>query len=233
MDNLFNVLAHTPIFEKGGIGTKRLIDSKTIAPLVKRVYAEVMRFDLYKDMLRFPDKLAYYEEYATLNYSQSVRLLAKTLCKGKHENEWEVIGFANNATICTFAAAYWCLAHAFPYFHSVDEDDELLSSVMVIPKISRTSFIISFGYTEEGMEDLLYKYARAGARSAIADLRRCGITATYKESQGFSLFNIDLAESFGEQKDYAVDYAEYRLNPPEGDFNFDDPLAGLPFADEE
>ena len=150
----------------------------------------------------------------------------------KGRNEWEVIGFANNATICTFAAAYRCLAHAFPYFHSVDEDDELLSSVIVIPKISRTSFIISFGYTEDGMEDLLYKYARNGARSAIADLRRCGITATYKESQGFSLFNIDLAESFGEQKDYAVDYAEYRLNPPKADFNFDDPLAGLPFEDE-
>lgn len=231
MDSLFVEFRRTPVFEKGGVGTKRLLDAKMVKPLVKRIYPEVMRFGLYKDMLRFPDTFAYYEEYCSLNYTQSVKRLAMTLCKGEHANEWEVIGFANNATICTLAAAYWCLAHAFPYFHGA-EDDELNSSIILIPKISQTSFIISFGYAAEGMENLLYKYARTGAKSAIADLRRFGIVATYKESQGFSLFDINLVKSFGEQKEFAISEAEYRLNPPKGDFNFDDPLAGLPFEDE-
>ena len=231
MDSLFVELARTPIFKEGGIGTKRLVNARTIAPLVKRVYAEVTPLDLYRGMLKFPRQFAYYEEYCSLNYAQSVKRLAMTLCRGTHENEWELISFANNATICTLAAAYWCLAHAFPYFHGADDDD-LNSSIILIPKISQTSFIISFGYTAEGMEDLLYKYARTGAKSAIADLRRCGIVATYKESQGFSLFDINLVKSFGEHKEYAIDHAEYRLNPPKGDFNFDDPLAGLPFEDE-
>ena len=230
MDSLFIELRRTPVFEEGGVGTKRLVDAKTIAPLVKRVYSEVVRFDLYKDMLRFPDTLAYFEEYCSLNYAQSVKRLAMTLCKGEHANEWEVIGFANNATICTLAASYWCLAHAFPHFHGTD-DDELNSSIILIPKISQTSFIISFGYTAEGMEDLLYKYARNGAKSAIADLRRCGITATYKESQGFSLFDINLAKSFARYKEDAVFAVENRINPSDS-FNFDDPLAGLPFENE-
>lgn len=230
MDSLFIELRRTPVFEEGGVGTKRLVDAKTIAPLVKRVYPEVARFGLYKDMLRFPDTLAYFEEYCSLNYTQSVKRLAMTLCKGEHANEWEVIGFANNATICTLAASYWCLAHAFPHFHGTD-DDELNSSIILIPKISQTSFIISFGYAADAMEDLLYKYARNGAKSAIADLRRCGITAAYKESQGFSLFDINLAKSFAKYKEDAVFAAENRINPADS-FNFDDPLAGLPLENE-
>lgn len=230
MDSLFIELRRTPVFDDGGVGTKRLLDAKMVKPLIKRIYPEVARFGLYKDMLKFPDAFAYYEEYCSLNYAQSVKRLAMNLCGGEHANEWEVIGFANNATICTLAAAYWCLAQAFPYFHGA-EDDELNSSIILIPKISQTNFIISFGYAAEGMENLLYKYARTGAKSAIADLRRCGITATYKESQGFSLFSIDLAKSFARHKEDAVFAAENRINPVDS-FNFDDPLAGLPFENE-
>lgn len=239
--NLFYDISTTPIFGDGEIGSKRLIDAKMMRPICKAVYAEVMHIDMYKRML---SSLALFlEDYAyrnSLNYVQGVKRLTESLCKGKYANEKELITFANIATVCTFAAVRWCLANAFPSYFAHSES---LKPIVRILKVSQTNFVIGFRY--DGFDELPYeeeeeenaylidKYAREGAKTAIADLRRCGIIVTYKEANGYYQFDINLAKSFGKEKEYAISEAEYRLNPPEGNFNFDDPLAGLPFADEE
>lgn len=245
---LFSDFGDTPVFKEGGIGTKRLLDAKMMRPVCKALYSYVTPNPLYRDTLgNLPSFFEDYDKRYYIDYAQSVKRLSLFLWNlggGSHyKNEWELISFANNATICTLVAMRRCLAHTFPNYF--DGDESLKPYFYAIKISSKKKFTFGFGFDYEPMlyptgnkgDTEVIAYVREGYFSAKRELKRYGIVLetpnTLYNSYNGHVFEIPLYQNFYKLKDRAEYAAGTRLHPvPEGaTFNFDDPLAGLPFED--
>ena len=240
---LFNDLSATPVFTEGGIGTKQLLDAKMMRPVCKALYPWITFDKMYRETLGgLPYFFEQLKKQYFFDYPQFVKRLAQTLGKSSDKNEWEVISFANNATICTLAAMRRCLAHAFPSYFIGDVEE--INPYFFEPKITDYTVVFGFGFNDDNTyitptnnrgNDALADYVFEGFYSAKKELARYGIVINDTMPRYGYAFEIHLFQSFKKLKEHAEFVADKRLHPvPEGvTFNFDDPLAGLPFADEE
>lgn len=240
---LFTDLSTTPVFKEGGIGTKQLLDAKMMRPVCKALYPYITFDKMYRETLSgLPYFFEQLKKQYFLDYPQLVKRLAQTLGKSRYKNEWEVISFANNATICTLAAMRRCLAHTLPSYFIGDVEET--NPGFFSPKITDYTVVFGFGFDDDntsftpwnkkGNADIA-DYVYEGFYSAKKELARYGIVLNDAMPRYGYAFEIHLYQSFNKLKDHAEFVANERLHPvPEGvTFNFDDPLAGLPFADEE